>query len=156
MPIGLSDKYVYTPLDVSRREIRVLRLLPPKGNPSSKIECVFENMSLNDNINFNSLSYTWGDEPGDSAIDNSPKLLAIVVEGKSIPVTPNLFGALLHFCEEAEHNQQPDDICSRRPPHHYDTRLWIDALSIDQNNVQERNEQVYAFSSDFLHQARHH
>lgn len=51
------------PLDVSRNEIRVLRILPERsssgpGRGLARIECLLEHESLNDKPVYNTMSYT--------------------------------------------------------------------------------------------------
>ncbi|CZR57755.1 uncharacterized protein PAC_07644 [Phialocephala subalpina] len=63
------------------------------------------------------LSYEWGDP--------SEGMLPIKLDGNTFPVRKNLYSALWHIRSET---------C--------ETRLWVDALCIDQENQEERNHQV--------------
>jgi hypothetical protein len=67
------------------------------------------------------LSYEWGDP--------SEGMLSIKMDGKPFPVRKNLYSALWHIRSET---------C--------ETRLWVDALCIDQENQEERNHQVLTSS----------
>jgi hypothetical protein len=73
------------------------------------------------------LSYEWGDP--------SEGMLSIKLDGKLFPVRKNLYSALWHIRSET---------C--------ETRLWVDALCIDQENQEERNHQV--LNSSFLPKQR--
>ncbi|KPM41988.1 hypothetical protein AK830_g4599 [Neonectria ditissima] len=65
---------------------------------------------------YDALSYTWG---------NSTKTDMITVNHNSLGITENLHAALIHLRSPVE-----------------ERRLWIDAICIDQTNIQERNHQV--------------
>ena len=65
------------------------------------------------------LSYVWGDE-------SKPR--SIIVNGKDVQVTRNLEGALRAFQEQAEFADG--------------FRLWVDAISINQQDSEERGRQV--------------
>lgn len=65
---------------------------------------------------YEALSYTWG-----NPADTEP----ITLNGQTMHVTRNLTAALLALRNENE-----------------DRVMWIDALCIDQTNLQERNEQI--------------
>jgi hypothetical protein len=104
----------YAPLDESRHEIRVLDLQP--GNFDDDIKCRLRHVRLANTLEFSALSYTWGD----------PKVQRpIIVDGDTIQVRINLFHAL----------QYMRDISNVRT-------FWIDALCINQTDVDERNKQV--------------
>ncbi|KAG6359739.1 hypothetical protein INS49_010791 [Diaporthe citri] len=107
-------------LDSSQQEIRVLVLHP--GNFHDPINCTLGTVSLKSCPHFNALSYVWGDSRlrGD-----------IVLNGVPITVTRNLETALRHL--------------RSHPKHHVDTTatpLWVDAVCINQEDFDERNEQV--------------
>jgi hypothetical protein len=67
------------------------------------------------------LSYTWG---------TIPAAPSIIIDGVSVPVTPNLFAAIKH-------------LRSKESP----LIWWIDALCINQRDVAERNSQVTVMSA---------
>ncbi|KAF7875079.1 hypothetical protein EAF04_002251 [Stromatinia cepivora] len=102
------------PLSLSHREIRCLILQPlSSGAP---IQCTVETISLLSNPEYEALSYVWGD----ASIQRT-----ITFNEVPFSVTQNLAIALHHL-------RLPD-----KP-----RRLWVDALCINQSDVQERNEQV--------------
>jgi hypothetical protein len=112
---GRGDYYVYQPIDSSDElSIRLLKLEP--GDGAERIEISLINSTLKDPPEFDALSYVWGGEG---------KPNAIYIEGKKLPVTASLHGALLRFRNATT---------SRT--------LWIDAICIDQSNIPERNRQV--------------
>ena len=104
----------YTRLENDSDQIRILALLPGKGDET--IQCNQIIVSLHDAREYEALSYTWGD----------PKTThAILFEGKAFPVTANLHSALQH-------------LRLKEKPRH----VWIDALCIDQLNNKEKSAQV--------------
>jgi hypothetical protein len=110
-------QYISGTLDRDRNEIRLLKLdcTRMKSEPlfGSLQHVSFEDAPPND-----ALSYTWEGKPG---------LQVIVLEGKGLPVTKNLFEALHRLRSRSE--------CD----HVY---IWIDAICINQSNFLERNHQV--------------
>ncbi|KAK7920012.1 HET-domain-containing protein [Apiospora marii] len=83
----MADTYVYSPLDLSKDSIRLLRLC--KGNPGTEIRCeLLESfLSESEGVPYEALSYTWGGE----LTSNSPRVL---LDGVEVPITENLFEAL--------------------------------------------------------------
>jgi hypothetical protein len=105
----------YSPLSDPRKEIRLLRLLP--GTASAQIECKLLHVPAATTVEYEALSYTWG----------GPKDLhpGLMLNKCPTLVTKNLHAAL----------------CCLRDGK--DPRiLWIDALSINQQDIPERNSQV--------------
>lgn len=123
-----ASKYEHTPLDNTKRQIRLLHLHPPlchvsegecgneNGDATNAIHCTFSLASLDDNPSYEALSYVWGD-PGTNA--------SITVHGHHFPVTSNLVSILKLLRYEDRKRV-----------------LWIDALCINQDNVNERSHQV--------------
>ncbi|RMJ18164.1 hypothetical protein CDV36_002119 [Fusarium kuroshium] len=103
-------------LDVAQEQIRMLHLEPGWG--STPISCTIHLISLTSDppSKYEALSYTWGD----------PKVTReIIVNGYLVNVTFNLYSALYRL-------RQPEE-----------TRvLWVDALCINQTDVDERGQQV--------------
>jgi hypothetical protein len=94
--------------------IRLLILEP--GNRNSPISCRLEEVRLSAKPIYKAVSYTWG-EP---VLSDS-----ICINGRPMRVRYNLFTALLYL-RHTSHTQT----------------LWIDALTINQNDISERNQQV--------------
>jgi len=107
--------FVYEPIDLDRPAFRLLHLLKGKW---PDIECTMYQAYLDgdDIIPYDALSYTWG---------GTDKTSTVIVNGKYLDVTANLYSALRHLRSETE-----------------DKVLWVDAICIDQNNKRERGHQV--------------
>lgn len=106
---------VWTPLDASRSQIRLLRLEPNtnlKAWPVGQLEV----RSLEDCMRYEAISYAWG---GPQSVH------PLFVNGLEMPITENLCGALRYL----------------RYPHQA-RYLWIDAICISQRNLEERAQQV--------------
>ena len=110
----MSNPYTNYPLDTSKRDVRVLQLLP--GSWSDTVECNLVKQSLDHHPNYEALSYAWGDH-------NQTR--PITVDGCTLHVTANLQAGLrrLRYAD--------------RP-----RLLWVDAICIDQDDVDEKNWQV--------------
>jgi len=104
----------YTRLDPAAPEIRLLELLPGQG--SAPVHCKLLAVGLSTAPAFEALSYVWGDA----------KITApIVVDGDTFQDTTNLETALRALRR-------------RRGPR----LMWVDAVCINQDDVQEKNVQV--------------
>lgn len=122
-------------VDPEKWEIRLLTLLPPRRydtRPEGKLETV----SLTDDLEFIALSYVWGD-PG--VTDE------VIIDGAVVDVTVNLAAALWYFKEYDMLRGIPDG----RP-----LQIWIDAVCINQDDLDERAQQV-AFMKDIYSSAKH-
>ncbi|KAH8805255.1 heterokaryon incompatibility protein-domain-containing protein [Xylogone sp. PMI_703] len=106
---------LYHPLDPLRHEIRLCRLAPAKDKAAA-LQCTLRKISIDDNVPFTALSYTWG-SPANPA--------TISVNGISFSVTRNLESALRHLRDR-----------------HVSRDLWIDALCINQTDNDEKGSQV--------------
>jgi hypothetical protein len=121
--------YTYAPLDEARKQIRLLHLAPKpdraadcedpaKVTDENRIHCSFSVVSLDDEQEFEALSYAWGD----------PKqVVPVWLEGHEIKVTVSLHCAL-------------DNL--RMTEADGDRVIWADALCINQGDQQERQSQV--------------
>lgn len=118
--ISVLGMDLWQPLQSSQREIRVLSL-EPSNNPSSRIVCNLKSVSLNDNPKYEALSYVWGD-----ASDRR----VITLGQKEYSVTVNLFDALTNL-------RSPDT----------PRTLWVDAVCINQPDLDERASQVAMMGS---------
>jgi len=111
----IHNKYVYQDIGTERHEIRLLELFP--GERSSTIAARLVHRSLDENPNYDALSYMWGD----------PTITVPIKVGNddNFNITVNL--------EHALRDLRSTD-CVRT--------LLIDAICINQHNTPERNEQV--------------
>lgn len=109
--------YQYQPLQYDD-SVRILVLHPSVDN-SDPIKCTIQQARLSDaSLEYEALSYTWGDTAQTQAVhlDNGERELF---------VRENCHNALWHLrYTDAER------------------LLWIDAICIDQDNLQERSKQV--------------
>ncbi|KAJ5062687.1 heterokaryon incompatibility protein-domain-containing protein, partial [Bipolaris maydis] len=105
---------MYSPLNTSRKEIRLLHIHP--GNWNDGIECHMETVSLKDYPKFQAISYVWGD---------TTNKLSITVDGKYLAVTQNVVTGLQRLRATGE-----------------TLALWLDAVCINQSDIHERSEQV--------------
>jgi len=112
-------RYLYTPLDGIREEIRLLELVP--GRAEQPIEVRLQRVSLQSAPRYTALSYCWGD-PSDP--------IPIYIDAGRLDISQNLWHCLYHLRDE----NQP-------------LTLWVDALCIDQQNFEERNNQVLLMAS---------
>ncbi|KAJ4257317.1 hypothetical protein NW762_008435 [Fusarium torreyae] len=120
MSAGLQNS-IYTPLDRSRREIRLIEILSVKPT----IVCTLSTVSLDDNPRFSALSYLWGD---------AGNTKHITVNGITKGVTPSLANALEYI---------PYHWKKAFPGRNFKSfRLWADALCINQDDNQEKGHQV--------------
>ena len=119
----MEQKFDYQPLDASRPEIRLLDLR--MSEEDDNIQCELLTTSLDQAPTYEALSYTWG-SPDDK--------LPITLCSRSFEVAHNLYGALQHLRKEWSLGQY-----ARRTSHR---RLWIDAVCINQEDIEERNRQV--------------
>ena len=108
-------------LSLMLREIRTVILLP-STDPDAQIQCTFSRRILGlantvSSSSYSALSYVWGER-------SHPR--TILVDGAPVPITANLFAALRRLRRDREEPLE----------------LWVDALCINQDDVQERNHQV--------------
>ncbi|KAF4968194.1 hypothetical protein FSARC_4384 [Fusarium sarcochroum] len=113
---AFANLFGYEPFDLERPGFRLVQL---QGGSRFPLECRIFQAYLDDEesiIPYEALSYAWGEQ-------NTPE--EIIMNGKHMFVTTSLHDALCHL---------------RRP--NEDRILWVDALCIDQSNINERGHQV--------------
>ncbi|KAH7137001.1 heterokaryon incompatibility protein-domain-containing protein [Dactylonectria estremocensis] len=110
----MEERYTYNPLDRNNAEIRLVKL--EMSTADDDVSCELLTVPLASAPPYEALSYTWGSPL------NKRKIL---MDGKPFQVTRNLFAALQHL---------------RNPTTH--RLLWIDAICINQEDIDERNCQV--------------
>ncbi|KAI2619941.1 HET-domain-containing protein [Hypoxylon sp. NC1633] len=104
-------------IDSSQSQIRLLEILP--GSGLDDIRCSYRIISLDVEVKYQTLSYVWGE---------SKEHKSVVLEGRAVNVTDNLFSAL----------QTIRSLSESEP-----TILWVDALCINQEDAVEKMEQVH-------------
>jgi hypothetical protein len=116
--------------ELGSRRIRLVKITP--GPPSSTIRCEVRTCFLNQAPSYTAVSYTLG-----SPLD----FREILIEGRTHSVPKNLW----RFMDQAR--MPPDSDCLIE-------WLWIDALSIDQSDLQEKLDQVGIIASIFTRARR--
>ncbi|PMD66987.1 uncharacterized protein K444DRAFT_515540 [Hyaloscypha bicolor E] len=131
--MNLKSGYRYSPLE-SSDSIRLLQvenvLCTAKGR--GPIRCWIRHFSLSNAPPYRALSYAWGPD--------SSSTKKIFLNGKIVQVRRNLWEALAHIqfaCFDFRTREKEDVFAEENS-----TWVWIDALCIDQRNVEERNHQV--------------
>jgi hypothetical protein len=111
-------RYPYKPLDANTKSIRLLQVLP--GELNEPIQCIIRHCDLNlaTRQTYTALSYTW---------DHEKEKAWIRCDETEIPIGQNL-ARFLHQFRKTNGSNAP--------------WLWIDALAINQHDIQERNHQV--------------
>ncbi|KAI1749480.1 heterokaryon incompatibility protein-domain-containing protein [Xylaria castorea] len=114
--VSYGTSSIYSRLDESKHEIRVLRIKPGFGD--DPLSCSLKTVSLDwrPRYRYDTLSYHWG---------TSTTRVPISVNNCTMPITPSLFDALR----------------SLRQPYRTVT-LWADALCINQDDTREKSTQV--------------
>ena len=125
--LNFESDGLYKPLNVERREIRLLHIKPSlklKEQP----QCFLETASLDDDPQFEALSYAWGD----------PNLTRpIRLENREWYATNNLEAGLRYLRSPSE-----------------DMVIWVDALCIDESSIDERNSQVLLMKTIYSNATR--
>jgi hypothetical protein len=120
--MAVTNAFQYMPLAEGTSSTRFVRILP--SHPSRQIECVLEPMGFGEKPKYKALSYMWGDERGKQRIR---------INDAEFWITRNLHDALLHLRWRRETGL-----------------FWIDAICINQDDVQERNRQLRMMSHIFF------
>ena len=113
-----AEQSLYQPI-TGKTEIRLLTLEP--GQRGDEIKCSLANVKLSWRTRYEALSYNWGDPNVTSPIKLS---------GHDVEVTSNLHSAL--------HDLRYDD----KP-----RTLWVDAICINQKDLQEKGQQIQLMGS---------
>lgn len=111
--------FIHSPLNQGGREIRLVRFVCGADGPVDILETIsleLQHVSLNDDISYTAVSYTWGSATGSVEIE---------VNGCQFGTTQNLHEALRQFRQDR-----------------IESWLWIDALCIEQSNDFEKAWQI--------------
>jgi hypothetical protein len=119
---------LYEPLNPTTSEIRPLEISFPADDEHPQY--TLSTVSLNDRPKFAALSYVWGDPTTTEDI---------AINGHTLPITKNLAGALRNVLPSWKVNFPEEDPKS--------VRLWADAVSVNQQDLQERSQQVQLMRS---------
>ncbi|EMD85373.1 hypothetical protein COCC4DRAFT_75979 [Bipolaris maydis ATCC 48331] len=115
----MANTSLYQPLDPTREEFRLLRI-HPTNIPQSIISCQLFTVSLVEEPSYKALSYEWGQRDITKPI---------IVNGIRVQVTHNLEAALQRI------RQSESEVI-----------LWVDAVCINQQDLDERSTQVAMMS----------
>lgn len=132
-PLQISPATVaqtlYRPLEESRKQIRILKLLPGPADSPVCCELDLTDLCSDDHARYEALSYCWGNPNNSEAIELSEQLFR---------VTSNLYAAL------------------KRLRHRYDKirTLWVDAICINQEDPIERAWQVQMMNCVYAQASR--
>ncbi|EUC38294.1 hypothetical protein COCCADRAFT_22172 [Bipolaris zeicola 26-R-13] len=107
-------------LSNAKKEIRILELSAQLPLDGHLVRASLHNI----HINYVALSYTWGDPITYSATNRYHKNQSVCINGMQLSVAGNL-AAALHYLRKRKVSN-----------------IWVDALCIDQGNIQERGDQV--------------
>ncbi|KAH8593084.1 heterokaryon incompatibility protein-domain-containing protein, partial [Bisporella sp. PMI_857] len=116
LTVSEVEDYRYETLDKSTQEIRLL-LLRPSKDPTKPIELSIFKVPLQNANPYWALSYTWGDASFREKVQ---------LNKLKFSVTRNLFEAL-----KSLQSRLSDEL-----------RLWVDAVCINQGDLDERSQQV--------------
>ncbi|KAK0370186.1 HET domain-containing protein [Colletotrichum limetticola] len=115
-PIDKTASFQYQPLEKGVDCTRFLSIHPAKNDSDPTISCALNHIAFGEKPSYEALSYRWGEEA---------PVHTIVLNGHPFLVRKNLRDALLYLQNRGNGGL-----------------LWVDAICIDQANVQERNRQV--------------
>lgn len=115
-----TDQSIYQALSASAPEIRVITLR--QGSADEELRCTLKTVSLDDQPSFHALSYAWGTDTEKCRIN---------INGHVVPVSSSLATVLRHF-----HSHHYDFLQLHSVP------LWVDAICINQADLDERARQV--------------
>src|ERR1700753_4144230 len=122
-------KYQYKPIALDGLSIRLIRLL--KGSHWDDIRCeIFQAWLSGDQVAmpYEALSYTWG---------SPERSCEITIDDQTLAITENLDRALRYLRYIS-----------------VDRILWVDLISINQENLEERNHQVAHMRDIYKHAER--
>lgn len=123
---NINLPYKYTELDYSSgHQIRLCVLFPGHSTEDIKVDLLHVN--IDDRPPFEAVSYAWATEDGDDSLSQ-----IVTCRKGTIPVTKSCEAALRRLRRQ-----------------HRRRHLWVDAICIDQCNIQERNHQVGFMSTIF-------
>ncbi|KAK5707213.1 hypothetical protein LTR17_020902 [Elasticomyces elasticus] len=119
--VGTAAPYEWKPLNNSKCEIRLMRILPVDTGDNDLLHLSLRTVSLAEaGGDYDAISYTWG-----PATD----LHEIRIDGKAAWIRDNIWRFFMHCRDTAFYDK-----------HH--TNLWVDSICIDQSNLEEKNCQV--------------
>lgn len=106
---GNATEGLYKPLDISKKEIRVLRILPGASSTvfppaQAPIECILEHLYLDDESTYHVLSYSWHGGSIGTEFEEPNKLGSIIpvdsflyLDRRKVEIAKDLWTALWHL-----------------------------------------------------------
>lgn len=116
LPTTIVTKFKHPPLPDASNHIRLLEVLDDKYSETIKVRCTISIWALDDVPSYHAISYAWGDPESNTII---------VIDGKTFRVRTN--------CEF---------VLKQAHWHGQSRYYWIDAICIDQENLEEKGKQV--------------
>lgn len=111
-----------------RASFRLLTLLP--GEEGAPLRCQIDEVTNPSNTSYEALSYAWDDSESSSSIEIC-EIADVDSPGRFIPIMPNLYQGLRRLrCREPR-------------------SLWVDAICINQDDIQEKGHQVARMGRTF-------
>ncbi|KAF2114505.1 heterokaryon incompatibility protein-domain-containing protein [Lophiotrema nucula] len=131
-----STDFTYEPLDDAARQIRLLRveLAPDRKGVTGELKAVM--LGSRSCPPFTTLSYVWGDRS---------KPHQILINGRVLKVLRGAWSFIWHIAN----HQKAVPNCPA--PHHW---MWIDSISINQDDDQEKGHQVAMMDQIYLKSSR--
>ena len=148
----LPNEYEHEPLSLDSRDDQIRLLILHEGKRGEQIYCSFFVCKLSDALKkYEALSYYWGTESDNMEIRIRTRIQGTSTlrgksgfqrgvkrsRGKGFRIRPNLHEALVQLREESRA-----------------LYLWVDALCIDQDNEEEKNQQVQKMAR--IYSTAHH
>jgi hypothetical protein len=119
---------LYQPLDHLKREIRLIQITTA-ARLEDPLQCTISTFALDTAPEYLALSYVWGDPS---------HVTDVTIDGELTPITNNLSSALRHLRETFKRRNEQEFTIENMP-----TKVWADALSINQTDLDERGRQVH-------------
>lgn len=151
--VQFHENLKYEPLEVPQSQIRLLRLRPERvaidvstdtlPNTELSFNCSIETVDLSHDIPpYLAVSYVWGDPTN---------LYPIVCNGQIKQITRNLWD-FLSQCWVRTHGELKTDIFSEIVS--FGRPMWIDAVCINQSDLDEKSQQVRQMGQIYSQAAR--
>lgn len=115
-----SANFLYGPLDTTKKEIRLLKILPRLTN-SGELNLELFTSTLDSDIGFCALSYVWGD-PG--------QMVSAVANGQRVSIAWTLDAALKNIQAH---------ILPRLRDQSISLFIWADGVCINQEDLEEKS-----------------
>lgn len=144
------EMFEYERFQSPKTTIRLVKMEDVSDSLTSPIRLTTRGVSLDDNVPFATLSYTWGNPFGvfgsQKDRDTAQRIdIPIVCDGRIMEVGENLYRflcrwrqVLANFDDRMRGYDAPELLEVARPP----TEFWIDAICINQEDLEEKSQQL--------------